>query len=320
MLRAPSVKRIFSVGLMVFAASVASGQSYPTRPIRVVTVGYGSNTDVATRLIADAVTGGLGQRMVVENRAVVAPEIVADAPPDGYTLLHYSNVLWVMPLFRESVRWNPVKDFLPITETLTSPNLLVVHPSMPVRTTKELIAFAKARPGQLNYGSSSTGAGNHVAAELFKAMAGVNIVRVNYKSGGQAVNDLLAGQLHLMFPAAGSVMPHVKSGKVRALAVTSAQPSPLVPGLPTLAASGLPTYESSSIAGLFAPAGTPAAIINRLNQEVVKALQRPEIKERLLNAGIEAVGGSPAEFAGKIKSEMTRLEKVIKDAGLREKG
>jgi tripartite-type tricarboxylate transporter receptor subunit TctC len=305
---------------MVLTASVASGQGYPSRPIRVVTVGYGSNTDVATRLIADAVAGSLGQRMVVENRAVVAPEIVAAAPPDGYTLLHYSNVLWVMPLFREGVRWDPVKDFLPITETLTSPNLLVVHPSMPVRTTRELISFAKARPGQLNYGSSSTGSGNHVAAELFKSMAGVDIVRVNYKSGGQAVNDLLAGQVHLMFPAAGSVMPHVKSGKARALAVTSARPSPLVPGLPTLAASGLPTYESSSIAGLFAPAGTPAAIINRLNQEVVKALQRPEVKERLFKAGIEAVGGSPAEFASKIKSEMTRLEKVIKDAGLREKG
>jgi tripartite-type tricarboxylate transporter receptor subunit TctC len=305
---------------MVFSASVAFGQNYPTRPIRVVTVGAGSNTDVATRLIADGVAVGLGQRMVVENRAVVAPEIVADAPPDGYTLLHYSNVLWVMPLFRENVRWNPVKDFLPITQTLTSPNLLVVHPSMPVRTTKELIAFAKARPGQLNYGSSSTGAGNHVAAELFKSMAGVNVVRVNYKSGGQAVNDLIAGQLHLMFPAAGSVMPHVKTGRVRALAVTSAEPSPLVPGLPTLAESGLPAYESSSLAGLFAPAGTPAAIINRLNQEVVQALRRPELKERLLKAGIEAVGSSPAEFADKIKSEMTRLEKVVREAGLREKG
>ena len=320
MLGTPSVGRMFVVGLMAFTASVASSQNYPTRPVRVVTVGYGSNTDVATRLIADAVTGGLGHRMVVENRAVIAPEIVAEAAPDGYTLLHYSNVLWVMPLFRDGVRWNPVRDFVPITQTLTSPNLLVVHPSMPVRTTKELISIAKARPGQLNYGSSSTGSGNHVAAELFKAMAGVNIVRVNYKSGGQAVNDLLAGQLHLMFPAAGSVMPHVKSGKVRALAVTSAQPSPLVPGLPTLAASGLPAYESSSVAGLFAPAGTPAAIINRLNQEVVQALHRPQIKERLLTAGIEPVGSSPAELAETIRSEMARLEKVIKDAGLRERG
>ncbi len=316
----PRVRGMFFVGIMVFAAGAVSGQSYPNKPIRIVTVGYGSNTDLATRLIAEAVTGSLGQRMIVDNRGIIAAEIVAEAPPDGYTLLHYSNVLWFMPLFRDNVRWDPVRDFLPITQTLTSPNVLVVHPSLPVSTVKELIAFAKARPGQLNYGSSSTGAGNHVAAELFKALAGVNIVRVNYKGGGQAVNDLLAGQLHLMFPAAGSVMPHVKSGKLRGLAVTSAKPSALVPGLPTLAASGLPAYESSSVAGLFAPAGTPEAIINRVNQEVVRVLNRTEIKKRFLNAGIEAVGSSPGEFAATIKSEMARMGKVIKDAGLREKG
>ena len=320
MLRARSVVWMFSVGMMVFAAGMVSGQSYPTKPIRIVTVGYGSNTDLATRLIAEAVTGGLGQRMIVDNRGIIAPEIVAEAPPDGYTLLHYTNPLWLMPLFRDNVRWDPVRDFSPITQTLTSPNVLVVHPSVPVSTAKELIAFAKARPGQLNYGSSSTGAGNHVAAELFKAMAGVNIARISYKGAGTAVIDLLAGQLHLMFPAAGSVMPHVKSGKLRALAVTSAKPSALVPGLPPLAASGLPAYESSSVAGLFAPAGTPEAIINRVNQEVVRVLNRTEIKKRLFNAGIEAIGSSPAELAGTIKSEMGTMEKVIKVAGLREKG
>jgi len=303
--------------MLVAAGAGAAG--YPERPIRVLTVGYGSTTDVATRFIADALLGSLGQRLVVENRAVVAPELAAEAPPDGYTLLHYTNVLWIMPLFRDNLRWDPVRDFRPITQTLNSPNVLVVHPSLPVQTTAELIAYAKARPGQLNYGSSSTGSGNHVAAELFKAMAGVNLVRINYKSAGQGVNDLLAGQVQVMFPAAGSVMPHVKSGKVRALAVTSARPSPLVPGLPTLAASGLPAYESSSIAGMFAPAKTPPAIVNRLNQEIVKALQRPDLRERLMGAGIEPLTSTPAEFAATIKAEMTRLEKVIRDAGLREK-
>ena len=312
--------QMLSVGMIVFAAGVVSGQSYPEKPTRVYSPQVGTSPDVVLRLIAEAVAGNLGQRMIVESRGIIGVEVAAQALPDGYTLLHYSNVLWLMPLFRDNVRWDPVRDFSPITQTLTSPNVLVVHPSVPVSTAKELIAFAKARPGQLNYGSSSTGAGNHVAAELFKAMAGVDIARISYKGAGTAVIDLLAGQLHLMFPAAGSVMPHVKSGKLRALAVTSAKPSALVPGLPPLAASGLPAYESSSVAGLFAPAGTPEAIINRVNQEVVRVLNRTEIKKRLFTAGIEAIGSSPAELAGTIKSEMGTMEKVIKVAGLREKG
>ncbi len=203
---------------------------------------------------------------------------------------------------------------------MRTPNIVVVHPSVPVKSIKELIALAKARPGELNYGSSSTGATNHVAAELFKAMAGVNIVRINYKGGATAVIDLLGGQLHLMFGSGGLVTQHIKSGKLRALAVTSAEPSALAPGLPTVAAAGLPGYESTQLTGVFAPAGTPAATINRLNREIVQALHRAEVKERLFNAGVEAISSSPGELAAKIKSEMSRMDKVIKDAGLREKG
>ena len=314
------VVRMLSIGMMVFSAGVVSGQSYPEKPIRVYSPQIGTSPDVVVRLIADAVAGTLGQGMIVESRGVIAVEMAAQARPDGYTLLYYTNVVWFMPLFRDNVRWDPERDFSPITLAASTPNLVVVHPSLPVKSIKELIALAKARPGELNYGSSSTGASTHVAAELFKAMAGVNIVRVNYKGGAQAVGDLIAGQIHLMFSPAGTATPHVKSGRLRALAVGSAEPSALAPGLPTVAASGLPGYESRSLSGLFAPAKTPVAIIKRLNQEVVRALNRADVKEKLFNSGMEAVASSPEEFAATIKSEMTRMDKVIKDAGLREKG
>jgi len=293
-------------------------QEYPTRPVRILTVGYGSNTDIATRVITQAIPADFGQRMVVENRGIVAIDVASKAAPDGYTLLHYTNPLWLMPIFRADAKWDPLSDFVPITQTLESPNLLVIHPSLPAKTVKELIAFAKTRPGELNYASSSTGSGNHVAAELFKSLAGIKVVRVNYKSGGQAVQDVVAGQVHLMFPAAGSAMPYVRTGKLRVLAVTSAKRSPLTPGIPTLAESGLPAYESSSVAALMAPAGTPAAIVTRVNREFVRVLARPEIKERLLKAGIEAVGSTPEALGAMIRSEMARMDKVVKASGLRE--
>jgi len=311
----------FSAGVVSGqTTSTGSGQAYPERPIRVYSPQIGTSPDVVLRLIADVVAGSLGQAMIVESRGVIGVEIAAQAPPDGYTLLHYSNVLWFMPLFRDNVRWDPVRDFSPIALAASTPNLVVVHPALPVKSIKALIALAKARPGALNYGSSSTGASNHVAAELFKAMAGVNIVRINYKGGAQAVSDLIAGQVHLMFSPAGTATPHVRSGRLRALAVSSAEPSALAPGLPTVAASGVPGYESRSLSGLFAPAKTPVAIIKRLNQEVVRALNRTDVKEKLFKSGMEAVASSPEEFAATIKSEMSRMDKVIKDAGLREKG
>ncbi len=309
---------MFPVGIMVLGAGDVFGQNYPDKPIRVLTTTVGGPNDLASRLIADGIVSSLGQRMIIENRAIIGVEITAKAPPDGYTLLHYTNVLWLMPLFRDGVPWDPVKDFAPITLTMRQPNIVVVHPSLPVKSIKDLIALAKAKSGELNYASSSTGATNHVAVELFKAMAGVNIVRINYKGGGPAVNDLLAGQVHVMFGSAGVVAPHTKTGRLRALAVTSAEPTALAPGLPTVAAAGLPGYESSQLSGMLAPAKTPAAIVNRLNQEIMRVLQRPESKDRFLSYGIEAIPGSPAEFAATIKSEMSKMDKVIKDANLRE--
>jgi len=312
------VMGMFSVGMMVFAAGVVSGQNYPDKPIRIYTPQAGTSVDSTLRLVAGSVTGSLGQRIIVENRGIIGVEIVARAPPDGYSLINYTNPLWLMPLFRDDMSWDPVKDFSPISLTVSTPTVLVVHPSVPVKSVKELIALAKARPGELNYASTSTGNANHISAELFKAMAGVNIVRVNYKGGAQAISDLVAGQVHLQFGSGGVVMPHVKLGRLRALAVASAEPSALAPGVPTIAAAGLPGYESTASTALLAPARTPQAIINRLNQEFVRVLNTAEVKERLFNSSIEVVASSPEQLAATIKSEMATIGKVVKDAGLRE--
>lgn len=254
----------------------------------------------------------------MDNRGIVGPEIVAKAEPDGYTLLLYTNPLWLMPLFRDNVSWVVSRDFVPITLAVRTPTIVVVHPSVPVKSIKELIAYAKARPGELNYGSSSTGAVNHVAVELFKSMAGVNIVRVNYKGAGEAATALISGQLQLMFATAGTVTAHIKAGRLRALAVSTAQPSALAPGLPTVAAEGLPGYESASYAGFFGPARTPGEIINRLNREIVSTLTSADVKQQLLNVGIEVVANSPEEAAATIKSEVDKLARVVKEAHLHE--
>ena len=242
---------------------------------------------------------------------------MAKAPPDGYTLFLSGSNFWVEPLLQK-VPYDPARDFSPIAGATTSPLVFVVHPSLPVKSVKELIALAKARPGALNYSSSVTGTSGHLAAELFKSMAGVDIVRIGYKSGGQSVIALVSGEVQVAFnPAGGTVMSQVKSGRLRALAVTSAQPSVLAPGLPTMAAAGLPGYESSAIQSVFAPAKTPEAIITRLNQEILRFLNAPETKERLINASVEAIGSTPEQLAATVKFEMAKWGKVIKDAGIR---
>ena len=309
---------IFSVGSMFVGASAASGQDYPNKPIRIVTSEAGGGNDLQARLIAQGLAGALGEQVVVENRpsGVIPGEIVSKATPNGYTLLLYNNTLWTGPLL-QTTPYDAVRDFSPITAVAKAANVLVVNPALPVKSVAELVAFAKAKPGELNYGSSGTGASNHLAGELFKAMAGVNIVRINYKGAGPALTALLAGELQLMFPTAGAVSPHIKAGRIRVLAVTSAEPTALAPGVPTMAASGLPGYESISTYGVFAPAKTPRAIIDKLNEEIVRFLDRADVKERFFNAGMETVGGSPGQLAATVKSEMARMGKVIKDAGIR---
>ena len=304
--------------LFALAASTALCQNYPTKPVRLVTGGAGGGNDVASRLLAPDFSVSLNQPVIIDNRSnsVVPGQILSMAPPDGYTLLLYNNGLWTLPLLQD-VPYDMARDFLPISAVASSPNIMVVNPSVAAKTVRELIALAKAKPGELNYASSGNGATNHLAAELFKSMAGVNIVRVAYKNAALITTDLIGGQVQLSFSTAGSSSPHVKSGKLRALAVTSAHPSALFPGMPTVAASGLPGYETASIQGVFAPARTSATIINRLNQDLVRVLGRPELKEKFLAAAVEAGGSSAQQFGATVKSEMERLGKLIKTAGIR---
>ena len=306
--------------MLVVGIGAASAQTYPAKPVRIVTSDAGGGSDIVARVIAQGVSGPLGQPVLVENRGggVIAGEMVAKAPPDGHTLLFYGGTLWLLPMMRSSVPYDTLRDFAPITLAITSPTVLAVHPSLPVRSVKDLIALAKARPGQLNYGSPAVGTSTHMAAELLKSMAGINIVRIAYKGGAGALNDLIAGQVDLAFVVTTSATPHVKSGRLRALAITSAEPSPQFPGLPTVAATGLPGYESSAQVGMFVPAKTPDAIINRLNQEIVRVLARPDVKEKFLAIGVETVGNTPEQFMAKIKSEIVKWGKVIKEAGIRD--
>jgi len=309
---------MLSLGLIVLGTGAARGQHYPSKPIRILTSDVGGSPDFLARLVAQGISGGLGQNLIVENRASIkSTELASQAPADGYTLLFASTGLHVTGPFLQKVSYDPIRDFSAISLAVWQPNLIAVTPALPVKSVQELIAYAKARPGELNYGSSSTGSSNHLSAELFNAMAGVKLVRINYKGMGQAMIDLIGGQVHLAFPAVATVMPHIKSGKVRVLAVASTKPYSLLPGLPTVSDSGLPGYESASVYGMLAPARTPAPIIRRLNHEMVSFLKKPEARDKLLTSGSEPVGSTPEEMLATMKSESVKWSKVIRDAGIK---
>ena len=260
----------------------------------------------------------MGQPVIVENRGgggSISGEIVTKAAPDGYSVLVTGSSFWGAPLLRKTT-YDPVRGFAPVSFLVNSPNVLVVYPSLPVKTVKDLIDMAKAKPGQLNYASSSVGSSVHLAAELFKSMAGVDIVHIPYKGSGPAFIALIGGQVQLMFGTAPSTAVHLKSGKLRALAISSPKPSALYPDLPTIAAT-VPGYETGGATAMFAPPKTPAAIVNRLNREVVTLLNQPDTKEKFLNVGSEVVASSPEQLGASVKADMARLGKVVKEAGLR---
>jgi tripartite-type tricarboxylate transporter receptor subunit TctC len=302
--------------MLAYAAVTAAAQDYPMKSIRIVTSEAGGGNDLASRLIGQGLSAVLGQPVITDNRGISGYDLVAKASADGYTLLLHGAPFWLAPLLQK-MPYDPVRDFAPITLAIRQPNMIVVHPSLAATSVKELIALAKAKPDELNYGAASLGSSSHLAAELFKSMAGVRITRIGYKSGGAASTALLAGEVQMLFVSVASSAPFVKTGKLRALAVTSAEPSVFAPGYPTVAASGLPGFEAVSMAGVFAPAKTPAAIITRLNREIVRVLHEPGVKDRLFNTGVEVIGNTPAQLAAIMKSEMTRYGKVIKDAGIR---
>src|SRR6186713_450343 len=298
--------------MLLSGIACANAAEYPVKPLRIVTSEAGGGNDVPARIVAQGLTLALGQQVVIENRpsGVVPAEIVAKAAPNGYTLLFYNNALWTAPLI-QTTPYDMLRDFTPVSAVARAVNVLVVNSALPAKSVAELIALAKTKPGGLNYGSSGTGASNHLAAEMFRTMAQIDIVRVNYKGAGPALTALIAGELQLMFPSAGAATPHVRAGRVKALAVTSAAPSALFPGLPAIAAT-LPGYESLAIYGLFAPAGTPPAIIVRLNTVVAQFLARADIQERFAAAGMDAAASTPGQLSASVQAEVARIGKVIR--------
>ncbi len=300
---------------MLAGAQIASAQSYPNTHLRIITAAAGGGSDFATRLIAGPLGAALGQQVIVENRGLLAADIAAKAPADGYTLLLSGQTLWLLPFMRENVASN-VGDFAPVTTATETFNILVVHPTVPAASVRALIDLARARPDALNFATSGNGNSVHIAGELFKAMAGIRVLRINYKGASQALTELIAGQTQFMFGVPGSVMAHIKGGRLRALAITSARPSALMPGLPTVA-QALPGYEAVSRLAVFAPAGTPAAIIMRLNRELVRVLNLPEVKQKFHESQIEVVGDTPEALAALINAEIATTAKVIRDAGIR---
>ena len=302
--------------------NAALAQTYPTRPVRIVVPqSAGGSTDLVARPLAQLLSGALGQNVIVENRpgagSTLGTDVVAKSSPDGYTVLAVAASFAISPSLYKQLPYDPVRDFSPITQVSAFPNIMVVPRSLPVTSIAELIAYARARPGQLNYASSGMGTGTHLSMELFKTLAGLDIVHVPYKGGAPAVNALLAGQVQVNLATISTALPFVKSGELRALAVTTAQRWPAVPDLPTLAEGGLPGYEYSSWVGLLAPAKTPPAIVQRLSTETAKAARAPEMKRILAHEGAEPVGNSPAEFAAIIQREIVTWRKVVEQAGIK---
>ena len=298
---------------MVFAAGAACAQDYPSRPIRIITTAAGGGGDITSRIVAQGIAGPLGQQVIVDNRVtgIVATEAASKAVPDGYTLT-VGGRIWIPPILID-VPYDAEKDFLPITQIERSVHVIAVHPSVPANSVKELIALTKAKPGELNFGAISVSGSFHFSAEMLISAAGMQMTRIPYKGAAPVLAALVKGEVQMSVLDASQIMPLAKAGKLKALAVSSTDPTPLVPGLP---GPGVPGYEYINCTGLWAPAKTPGAIITRLNQEVVRYISRPEVKERFLNTGVEVVGSSPAEFQAFIKADAAIQRKSIKDSGL----
>jgi tripartite-type tricarboxylate transporter receptor subunit TctC len=299
------------------AASIA--QDYPARPLRlVVPYAAGGSTDVLARMVGQKLTAALGQAVVIDNRTgagtIIATEIVARAAPDGYTLLMATPPLTVAPALYEKLPFDVVRDFTAVTNIAATSNVLVVHPAVPAQTVRELVALAKAHPGTYTFGSSGVGGASHLAVELFRSMAGIELVHVPYKGGSLAVTDLLGGRLTLMFANLTTVQSHIKTGRVRALAIGTAQRSLVVPDLPTVAAAGVPGYEANNWNGMVAPAATPRAVIERLRREIKAVVDAPDMREKLLQSAFEPIADTPAEFARYLASERVKWGKVVRDA------
>jgi tripartite-type tricarboxylate transporter receptor subunit TctC len=301
----------------------AQSQAYPSKPIRfVVPYPAGGPLDTVARLLGQKVGDSVKQPVIVENKAGaggnIGADAVAKAPPDGYTILMGAVATHAInPTLYASMPYDAAKDFIPVTQVASTPNVLVVSPSIPANDVREFIAYAKARPGQLNFGSGSTGSAGHLAGELFKVMAGVDMTHVPYKGAAPAMNDLIGGRIQLMFDNLASSLAQVRAGRVKALAVTTAKRSALAPDLPTIAESGLPGFDINTWFGIFVPARTPREVVERLHAEFTRALAAPDVREKMVSLGAEPVGSTPAEFAAYIRSEEAKYARVIKASGAR---
>jgi tripartite-type tricarboxylate transporter receptor subunit TctC len=312
-----------AIALLALGASGALAQSYPSRPLRIV-VPFAAGAgvlDIMARLVGQHLGAALGQQVVIDNRpgagGIVGAEVVARAEPDGYTLLMGNTALMVSPYLYARLSFDPLADFVPVTMVNAAPLLLVVNPSVPVHSVQELIAYAKAHPGQLNYGSGGVGSTPYLATELLKSMTGIDVVHVPYKGGAPALADLMAGQLTFMIENVPGTLPLVKSGKLRALAITSAQRSPLVPDLPTMAEAGVTDYEMVGWNGIFVAKGTPTDIVARLSATLEKVLALPDVKEQITSLGAEPGGSTPQAFAKFVSAESERWGRIIREKGIR---
>lgn len=317
------LRLLCATALAVAGGAGVHAQSYPVRPLRlIVPQPPGGGNDTIARMIGQRLAGTLKQQIVIDNRAgaggLIGAELAAKAAPDGYTLL-LGNVatLAVIPNLQKPPPYDPLRGFAPISLIASAPLLVVVHPSVPVTSIRELIALAKARPGQLNYASNGIGSTTHLATEMFKSMTATNLVHVPYKGLGPASVDLLAGQVQLMFSSAVAMLPHVKAGRLRAIAMTGVKRAAALPDLPTVAESGVPDYQAGSWYGILAPAGVSRSIVELLSRGIVAATQAPDIVERMNFEAVIPLGSTPAEFAAHIKSEYERIGKVIRTSGAR---
>ena len=316
------LKCTIGAALAVAFAANAFAQTYPNRPIRyIVGQAPGGSSDTLARIVTPRVADALGQQVVVDNRpgatGIIGAEVVARATPDGYTLLQVSTSLATNPAVHAKLPYDSARDFSPVLLLTQQPNLFLVHPSLPVKNMKELIAYAKAKPGQLNFASSGTGGSQHLAGELLKGMTGIEMTHIPYKGTPPALVDVLAGRVPVMSSTMPPALPHVKTGKVRAIAITSLKRSPAVPEVPTVAESGVPGFEAISWQGLVAPTGTPRPVIQRINAEFVKVLKQPDVIARLNEQGYETVASTSEWFSQYIQSEIVKWTKVIKAAGIK---
>ena len=297
-------------------------QAYPTRPVRlIVPQTPGSSTDIIARLVAQRLGDRLGQTLVVDNRAgagsLIGIEMVARAIPDGYTLLVVASSITIHPVLHDRLSFDTVRDFSPITQLTSYPSILVLNPGVAAKSVTELIQLARARPGQLNVGSSGVGTGTHLSAELFRSMTGVQWTYIQFRGGAPALTALLSGEVQLSFATMPLVLPHARSGKLRALAVTSSRRSQAAPELPTIAESGVPGYDHGAWNAMFAPAGTPRGIVRKLNQEVRGVLASADIRDRLAAEGAEPLSNKPEEFAAIMKAEMAKWARIVRQTGIR---